>query len=146
VEVLDRTRGSPVTAAEVRRLLRKAGECVGSPEGEVGVLLTRDPEIRELNRRFRRKARATDVLAFPDGTCNPEIGPRIGDIVISLPAARRNARRAGHPLRKEVACLLIHGFLHLMGYDHEVDGGEMAALESEIRRRLIRGSISRSAG
>ncbi len=138
VEVLDRTDRSAIPATEVRRTLREAGGCVGSPEGEVGVILTRDAEIRSLNRRYRGKDRATDVLSFSDGIVGPEAPPRIGDIVISVPAARRNAQRAGHSVRCEIRELLVHGFLHLMGYDHEVDGGEMEELERELRRRLIR--------
>jgi len=110
---------------------------VGSPAGEVTVLFTGDAEIRALNRRFRSKNRPTDVLAFPDGAVQTEGDPRIGDIAISVPAARRNARRAGHGVRREISFLVVHGFLHLMGFDHEVDGGEMAALESEIRARLL---------
>lgn len=138
IEVLDRTGRSAIPATEVRRMLREAGRCVGSPDGEVSVILARDAEVRSLNRRYRGKDRATDVLAFPDGLVGPEAPPRIGDIVISVPAARRNAERAGHSVRREIRELLIHGFLHLMGYDHEVDGGEMEELEGELRRRLIR--------
>lgn len=123
--------------AEVVRLLDGTGELVGCPQGEVLVLFTDDREIRGLNRRFRGKDRPTDVLSFPDGNPLAEPVARIGDIVISVPTARRNARRAGHPLRREIRHLLIHGFLHLMGYDHEVDGGEMVALEAEIRTRLL---------
>lgn len=137
VEVLTRSGASPLSAAEVRRLIEGAGACVGAPGGEVGVLFTGDAEIRSLNRRFRGKDRPTDVLAFPDGALQAEGPPMIGEIAISVPAARRNAVRAGHPPRREISCLLIHGFLHLMGYDHEVDGGEMASLEGEIRSVLL---------
>jgi probable rRNA maturation factor len=103
----------------------------------VTVLLTRDAEMRRLNRSFRGKDRPTDVLSFPDGAiAGPRPAPRIGDIVISIPAAARNARRAGHALRVEVARLLLHGFLHLLGYDHEVDGGDMRGLEVTLRSKL----------
>ena len=99
------------------------------------MLFTGDAEIRGLNRSFRSIDRATDVLAFPDGRLPAESAPRIGDIVISVPAARRNAQRAGHSLRREIRQLIVHGFLHLMGFDHEVDDGEMASLESAILAR-----------
>lgn len=145
VEVLNRTDRSPIPTTEVRRTLHEAGSCVGSPEGEVSVILTRDAEVRSLNRRYRDEDRPTDVLSFTDGFVSPEAPPRIGDIVISVPAARRNAKRAGHSVRREIRELLIHGFLHLMGYDHEVDGGEMEELEREVRRLLIR-SARRSRG
>ena len=87
IEILDRTGRSPLRSAEVRRVLRETGDCVGSPEGEIGVILTRDAEIRSLNRRYRGEDRPTDVLAFPDGFVGPECPPRIGDIVISIPTA-----------------------------------------------------------
>lgn len=143
VAVLNRSGAAALPAAEVRRLIRGAGRCVGAPGGEVAVLFTGDAEIGALNRRFRGKSRPTDVLAFPDGAIQSETAPRIGDIAISVPAARRNAIRAGHGFTKEISFLVIHGFLHLMGFDHEVDGGEMAALEAEIRARLVRARARR---
>jgi len=121
----------------MRRLLVRAGRALGAPGGEVTVLLTRDAEMRRLNRSYRGKDRPTDVLSFAAGaTAEPRSTPRIGDIVISIPAAGRNARRLGHARRVEVAHLLIHGFLHLLGYDHEVDGGEMRRLETVLRSKL----------
>lgn len=135
VEILDRGRLRPLPPTEVDRLLRSAGRCVGSPPGEVAVLFTGDAEIRGLNRSFRSIDRPTDVLAFPDGRLPAESEPRIGDIVISVPTARRNAQKSGHSLRREIRQLLVHGFLHLMGFDHEVDDGEMASLESAILAR-----------
>ena len=87
--------------------------------------------MRRLNRSYRRKDRSTDVLAFPgDGQT------LLGDIVVSLPYAAREATRRGEPIGREVDRLLLHGFLHLMGYDHEVDHGEMDALETRLRREL----------
>ena len=84
--------------------------------------LVADREMRRLNRLWRRKDRTTDVLAFV------QEGPArnlLGDVVISLPAARRQARERGHSLKDELAVLLIHGILHLRGYDHE-PGGQKA--------------------
>ena len=86
--------------------------------------------MRSLNRRFRDADRSTDVLAFPAG------GDLLGDIVISVPCAAREARRHGTPAARELDRLLVHGFLHLCGYDHETDRGEMDALEAKLRRRL----------
>jgi probable rRNA maturation factor len=87
--------------------------------------------MRRLNRSYRRRDRSTDVLAFPgDGQT------LLGDIVVSLPYAAREASRRGDPVLREVDRLLLHGFLHLMGYDHEVDHGEMDALEARLRREL----------
>jgi probable rRNA maturation factor len=87
--------------------------------------------MRTLNRRYRRKDRSTDVLAFPAG--GEEL---FGDIVISVPYASRQARRRGEPPSREIERLLVHGLLHLHGYDHETDDGEMDALEARVRRRL----------
>jgi probable rRNA maturation factor len=103
--------------------------------------------LRSLNRRFRRRDRATDVLSFPAGAPGPEssrAGWHLGDLAIGVPAARRQARRRGHSLAREVQFLLLHGYLHLLGYDHETDEGQMAQLESRLRRRL--GLDSRAGG
>lgn len=101
--------------------------------GEVSVLLTSDREIRRLNRTFRRKDKATDVLSFPA----PEFPENTaGDLAVSLDTAARQAKRFGHTLEVEVKILLLHGLLHLAGLDHETDRGEMAAQEEQLRRRF----------
>jgi probable rRNA maturation factor len=87
--------------------------------------------MRSLNRRYRGKDKSTDVLAFPAGD-----GGLLGDIVVSVPFAARQARRRGEPVSREIDRLLLHGFLHLMGYDHETDQGQMDALEARLRRRF----------
>ncbi len=86
-----------------------------------------------LNRKWRRKDRSTDVLAFPAGGADAGF---LGDIVISVPFATRQARRRGEPTAGEIDRLLLHGYLHLLGYDHETDRGEMDALEARLRRKL----------
>ena len=101
-----------------------------SPESFSAVLVS-DRRIRDLNRRYRRESAATDVLSFP-----LEENGFLGDVVISVETARRQARHLGHRLAKELELLLLHGVLHLMGYDHESDGGEMARRERGLRRRL----------
>lgn len=90
-----------------------------------------DRKIRSLNRRYRRRDRPTDVLAFPSSSYG-----FLGDIAISVPYAARQARRRREPVSREIDRLLLHGFLHLLGYDHETDQGEMELLESALRRRL----------
>lgn len=85
--------------------------------GEVSVLFVDDDTIAELNASYRKKNKPTDVLAFPAEVPHSAV-PVLGDIVISVPTARRQARELGHTLRHEVAFLLIHGMLHLLGYDH----------------------------
>jgi probable rRNA maturation factor len=101
---------------------------------EVSILFCGDSRMRGLNRRYRGKDRSTDVLAFPPDT-RPD-RPFLGDIVVSVPFAQRQARRRGEPASREIDRLLVHGFLHLLGYDHETDEGEMDTLETRLRRRL----------
>lgn len=100
---------------------------------EVSVVLVGDPEIRSLNRRWRRLDRATDVLSFP---CGPSPGPGkvLGDVVISVPRAEAQSRRFRVTLARELQRLLVHGILHLMGYDHKTapERREMRALEERL--------------
>lgn len=103
----------------------------------VGVKLCGDRAMRTLNREHRGKDQTTDVLSFAGGE-TPE-GYHLGDIVISLPQAERQAEAAGHSLERELRVLLLHGVLHCLGYDHETDGGEMERLERRLRRRWLDG-------
>jgi len=103
-------------------------------KGEVTVLLTTDAAMRKLNRRFRGKNKATDVLSFPaEGPGTEEIA---GDLAISVTTAMSQAREQGHSLSVEIKVLILHGLLHLAGYDHEADDGLMARRESLLRARL----------
>jgi probable rRNA maturation factor len=103
-------------------------------KGEVTVLLTTDVGIRKLNRQFRGKNKATDVLSFPaEGIGAEEIA---GDLAISVPTAQRQAAGQGHSLAIEIKVLMLHGLLHLAGYDHEADEGQMARRERLLRTRL----------
>ena len=114
------------TADFARRVQRLLGL-----EGEVSILLTSGEEIRRLNRQFRKKDKVTDVLSFPASARGCA-----GDIAIALPVAAAQARRYGHGLREEVELLLLHGLLHLRGYDHERDNGRMARKEERLRKLL----------
>ncbi|HKW18118.1 MAG TPA: rRNA maturation RNase YbeY [Terriglobales bacterium] len=120
------------------RAVRKAAGL----RGEVSVLITSDLMIRRLNSRFRGKHSATDVLSFPAAESNGFTG----DIAISLDIASRNARRLGHSVTEEIRILILHGILHLAGYDHEDDQGEMEEKETELREKfgLSTGLIERS--
>jgi probable rRNA maturation factor len=97
--------------------------------GTVTVAVVPDRRVRELNRRYRRRNAPTDVLSFPAD----EPG-ELGDVVIALGVARRQAGAAGHSLGTEFRVLALHGLLHLLGYDHERDTGEMRRLEQRLRR------------
>lgn len=127
------------------RFLNSARAAVGL-SGEVDVLLAGDRTLRRLNREFRGKDKATDVLSFPADESIAE--EHAGDLAVSLETARRQADEHGHELAVEVRVLLLHGLLHLKGMDHEVDGGEMAQWETELRRklRLPNGLIARAEG
>jgi probable rRNA maturation factor len=98
--------------------------------GRLTVALVADGRSRSLNQQFRGEDRATDVLSFPAG----ERG-MLGDVVIALGVARRQAREQGHSLPTEIRVLALHGLLHLLGYDHEHDDGRMARLEGKLRRK-----------
>jgi len=103
---------------------------------EVNVLVTGDARVRELNRSYRRVDAPTDVLSFPGGEDLPTGGRWLGEVVISLDTARRQAVELGHGELEELEELLLHGILHLLGYDHEQDGGEMNELELALRGEL----------
>ncbi|HEY4357430.1 MAG TPA: rRNA maturation RNase YbeY [Acidobacteriaceae bacterium] len=115
------------------RFLRSARMAVGL-RGDVEVLLTDDRTLRRLNREFRGKDKATDVLSFP--AAEQVAAEHAGDLAISLETARRQAEEHGHPLRDEIRVLILHGLLHLHGMDHESDHGEMAAREAHLRKKL----------
>jgi probable rRNA maturation factor len=121
-------------ASRIRALVSRAAKMTGSRAEEVSILFCGDLRMRRLNRRYRGKDGSTDVLAFP-----AEASPGaalLGDIVVSVPWAKRQARQRGETPASETDRLVVHGFLHLLGYDHETDDGQMEALEGRLRRRL----------
>ena len=126
--------------------LRDAQAAVGL-RGHVSVLLTTDRSIRRLNRQFRGKDKATDVLSFPTEAFIQKQEGIAGDLAISVPTALRQARAQGHPLSVEIKVLMLHGLLHLAGFDHETDEGQMARRERLLRGRLglPQGLIERGA-
>jgi len=108
------------------------------------VLLTTDAAIRKLNKQFRGKNKATDVLSFPAGGVGAE--EMAGDLAVSVPTALKQAISQGHSLSIEVKVLILHGLLHLAGYDHEADTGQMARRERKLRAslKLPQGLIERA--
>jgi probable rRNA maturation factor len=113
-------------------------------KGQVTVLLTTDPAIRKLNRQFRGKNKATDVLSFPSEGLMPGLPAHLqaaGDLAISVPTALKQALEQDHSLATEVKVLMLHGLLHLSGLDHETDSGQMAR-----RERLLRGKLKLPQG
>jgi len=132
VVLLNRQRRRRVRSDRLRRVLEGAARSLGV-SGEVALVLTRDPAVRELNARYRGQDKPTDVLSFP----GPGGAAGLGDIVVSVDTAERNARRLGRTLQRELDVLALHGFLHVLGYDHETDDGTMGRLERRLRRELL---------
>ena len=136
-----RRRGIP--AFDVQKLRRRATrlqKLLDVADRELSVLLTDDTEMTELNRAYRRRNRTTDVLSFsqqegPRGDLHPEI---LGDVVISVPVARRQARERRATLMSELTVLLVHGVLHLLGYEHEKAGRVRARAMRKEQERLVR--------
>jgi probable rRNA maturation factor len=121
-----------------RRLRPWLEQLVGELAGGAASFVVRfvsDREMRQLNRVYRTRDATTDVLSFP-GEVTAE-GRHLGDVVISVPAARRQARAAGHSTERELKVLVLHGVLHCLGHDHERDDGTMERLEAELRREWI---------
>jgi len=116
-----------INAAQLQRFARRAQK-LAEIQGEVDILIATNKRLRDLNRRFRRKDKPTDVLSFTR--------PSGGDIAISAQIALENAQRYGHSLAAELKILVLHGMLHLAGYDHESDNGRMARVESRLRSQL----------
>jgi len=107
------------------------------PHEAVTIQLVSDAAMARLNQTFRHKRGPTDVLSFPANGANlKQCAPYAGDIAISPETARRNARRFSRPFPVELCLLILHGMLHLAGFDHETDQGEMERLERRLRRRL----------
>ena len=132
VVFIDRQLSYRPRQQRLRRILESAGRLLRA-EGELAVVFTGDRAIRTLNARYRKKDYATDVLSFP-GEGGEE---GLGDVVISIPAAGRNARKLGRNLDGEIEVLALHGLIHVLGHDHETDDGTMDRLEGRLRRRLL---------
>ncbi len=142
-------KSSPLLTPSPRTLARflTQAQAVVKLRGHVTVLLTTDASIRSLNRRFRGKNKATDVLSFPAAPTAQGVARIAGDLAISVPIARRQAVAQGHTLSTEIKVLILHGLLHLAGYDHEADSGQMERRERRLRARLglPQGLIERAA-
>jgi probable rRNA maturation factor len=128
----NRQRARRVSASRIRRVLERAASAL-RVRGELSLVLAGDGLLRRLNHVYRGKDETTDVLSFPgDGAPGA-----LGDVVISVARAERNARGLGRTLAQELDVLALHGFLHVLGYDHESDDGTMDRLEGRLRRRLL---------
>jgi probable rRNA maturation factor len=132
--VILRQKVAGLSSSALERFILRARRIV-RVKGRVDVLVTSNAEMRALNRRFRKTDKATDVLSFP---CSTPDARRmlVGELAISAEIAAFNAARLGHGTAQEVKILALHGILHLAGFDHESDNGEMARRELRLRRQL----------
>ena len=144
IEVVNKQRLARLDRKAVATLAHATLEAIGRAGASLTIAFVRDSKIRNLNRDYRDLNQATDVLSFPN---SDELSDEpmfknaeyIGDVVISTDTALRQAEEANHSFEREVSELVIHGTLHLCGYDHETDRGEMNRLELKLRRKLLDG-------
>ena len=135
--IVNRQRRVPVAVEPLQYFYERVRQELQFPPESVTVQLVSDEAMARLNRTFRRKHGPTDVLSFPAKKTRPaKDGKYVGDIAISPQTARRNARRYSRALTVEMRILILHGMIHLAGFDHENDHGEMNRLERRLRRQL----------
>jgi probable rRNA maturation factor len=138
VEITSRVQGEKVSIRRVRKTAQRILALLEQSRSELSLALVDNDQIRKLNDRYRHKPEPTDVLSFPAGESLSTGAKILGDVVISVEQAERQAKRRGEALEQEVERLMIHGILHLLGYDHE-----RSAKEAKIMRRMER-KISRA--
>jgi probable rRNA maturation factor len=138
IEVVSRQRRRKMDCERWQVFGEKALEAIGKPGHDTTIAFISDRQIRILNKRFRGLNAPTDVLSFPAGdhefTATPQ--PSLGDIAISVERAESQAEENGLTFENEIAQLILHGLLHLCGYDHETDNGEMNRLELRLRDQI----------
>jgi len=146
---VNRQRAVRVVRPPLETFLRRVKNELGLGEASLTVCLVSDAEIARMNQTFRKKKGPTDVLSFPavargkprrpaseGGPYKEGAGEYLGDIAIAPSTARRYAKKNGRKIADEIRVLMLHGVLHLMGYDHETDRGEMERVERKLRKRL----------
>jgi probable rRNA maturation factor len=141
--IVNRQRRVLVAIPPLRKFYERARQELGFAPEAVTIELISDRAMARLNETYRKKRGPTDVLSFPakgasetNGARAPHAPEYIGDIAISPETARRNARRFSRSLPEEMRILILHGMIHLAGFDHETDRGEMDRLERRLRKRL----------
>jgi probable rRNA maturation factor len=131
VEVVNRQRRLKLDTDAWSGFANKVLNAIGNGESSATIAFVSDTKIRELNRQFRGVDKATDVLSFPAGE-----NINLGDIAVSVDTAAVQAKENGLSFNDEIAQLILHGLLHLCGYDHETDNGEMNRFELKLRQKL----------
>ena len=142
IEVINRQRLRKVNRDRAAELSRDVLDYIGRPDSVLTITFIRDRAMRRLNRDYRGIDGTTDVLSFAyhesEGMAGADETRHIGDVVISVETAERYARELGLSFDREIEHLVIHGALHLAGYDHETDNGEMKKLERKLRKELLK--------
>lgn len=133
IEVVNRQRKGPIDTAHWQSFSERALKSIRRGEHDATIAFVSDRQIKDLNKRYRNFEKPTDVLSFP---AEDETGANLGDIAISLERAEVQAQENGLTLENEIAQLILHGLLHLCGYDHETDDGQMNRMELKLRRKL----------
>jgi len=133
IEAVNRQRKTKIDTKTWESFADKAAAAIGKEDSTATIAFVSDKAIRQLNRQFRNVDKATDVLSFPADETDKL---NLGDIAISVDTAARQAKENGLTFDEEVAQLILHGLLHLSGYDHETDNGEMNRLELRMRKKL----------
>jgi len=136
IEILNRQKKFRIDLGRFERLLKKLVRHYGLNRPEIALSFVDDPEIRELNRKFRKRDKPTDVLSFPLNEKASDGRFYLGDIIISVPTASAQATELSHGLERELEYLAIHGFLHLLGYEH---GQGHEEEEAPIRQLMVKG-------
>jgi len=145
--IVNRQRAARLARPPLEAFLRRVKHELGLEEAGLTVRLVSDAEIARMNETFRKKKGPTDVLSFPmmarqrpvrlrRGSRTVRAGEYLGDIAISPATAQRYAKKNGRKLSSELQVLILHGVLHLLGYDHETDRGKMDRIEQKLRKRL----------
>lgn len=132
IEVVNRQRRLQIDTRAWSNFATKALAAIGKSESSATIAFVSDKKIRELNRQFRGIHKVTDVLSFPSDGPDKDLG----DIAVSVETAAVQAKENGLEFDEEIAQLILHGLLHLSGYDHETDNGEMNRLELRLRKKL----------
>ncbi|HEV8138145.1 MAG TPA: rRNA maturation RNase YbeY [Pyrinomonadaceae bacterium] len=138
VEIINRQRKHRVNLKKWRGFSQRAIKSIGTEKDDVSIVFVSNAAIRKLNRQYRGKDCVTDVLSFPSAheRFENQLKANLGEVVISLERAATQSKENGLTIANEVEQLILHGLLHLCGYDHASDNGEMDRLELRLRRKL----------
>ncbi len=140
--MLNRQKKRQIAAGPIEDFARQMAGVIGESEDGFSIVLLSDRAMRGYNRSYRNVDASTDVLSFPAGSCpaGGEADPYLGDILVSVERAAEQADERGASLLEEIRSLVLHGYLHLLGYDHETDRGEMMRRQQSLERELFHGN------